>query len=51
MTPLKCSCGDPECRATGLEPGWLKRQMELVEKDMKRWPKWMKDAVKQGRIP
>ena len=25
-----------------LEPGWLKRQVELAEQDIKKWPAWLK---------
>lgn len=24
-----------------LKPGWLKRQLEKVEEDVKKWPAWM----------
>lgn len=25
-----------------LKPGWLKRQFEKVEEDVKNWPTWMR---------
>ena len=25
-----------------LKPGWLKRQFEKVEEDVKNWPPWMR---------
>lgn len=29
-----------------LKPGWLQRQFDNINKDFKRWPKWMKEAYK-----
>lgn len=35
---------------TSLKPGWLKRQADKARKDIKKWPKWMKEALKRGHI-
>jgi hypothetical protein len=29
-------------RRAMLKPGWLKRQFEKVEEDVKNWPTWMR---------
>ena len=29
-----------------LTPGWLKRQIDKATKDIKTWPKWMREATK-----
>ncbi len=30
----------------GLKPGWLQRQIDHAKKDIAKWPKWMKEALK-----
>lgn len=34
--------------ASGQRCGWkqVKRQITIVRKEIKRWPKWMKQAIK-----
>ena len=31
-----------------LKPGWLKRQAEQVEKDIKQWPMWMQEELRHS---
>ena len=33
-----------------LKPGWLTRQKEKVEKDIKTWPQWMQKAAGFGDV-
>lgn len=30
------------------QPGWLKKQLDEVEEDVKNWPTWMKEDAKEN---
>lgn len=35
-----------EGRVDTMSPGWLKRQCDLAEKEIRKWPAWKKAAMR-----